>query len=155
MRESKHHLASRGQSVGHNIIDKIVQRKLFMLWKMSGRCLRRHASGRGRSAKIWSLPLHSGTGRMPIWNGSLRRLCAANAARLSRETQGEQSTCCLWAPGLMIQIKIASWPGAQSQRINRRPDQPRWQHGMRGRHGVKHILVESEGPPQPASAANP
>lgn len=64
-------------------------------------------------------------------DGPLWRLRAANAARLLRETgrRGDCSPCGL--PDSMIQIKIASSSGAQSQRISRRLGQPRRIQGMR------------------------
>jgi hypothetical protein len=66
------------------------------------------------------------------------------SAPVERHRANNQLVAC-GLPASMIQIKIASWSGAPSQRISRRPDQPRWQHGMRGRHGVRHILVGSVG----------
>lgn len=107
--------------------------------ELPGKCLRRHAGRRGRSAKIWSLPSHSGAGVCRSeWDPGGD--CARQMQRACWERRGGQST--LWAPGLddPNQDCVAVWGSITDDQQRGALFSPDGYmacgHGMRGRQAV-------------------
>lgn len=107
-----------------------------MLWRMPGKCLRRYVSRRGRSAKIWSLPSHSGAGVCRSgWT-----LVAIARGKCSAPVERDRHTgraIALWASRLDDPNQDCDAVWGAITRISRRLDQPRWTSGRTACEGVR------------------
>lgn len=107
-----------------------------MLWSVPGKCLRRHASRRGRSAKIWSLPSHSGAGVCRSeWTlvAIVRGKCSARAITLWASRLDDPNQDCVLVWGTITKDQQAPRSATTDTRQARASS--RW-------------WVESEGPQQ-------